>query len=83
MVYAFKVRMEQDGIFGSFDCPDGTDENDCCATPEDGVCEEQSQGGACPDGTDPYDCGFCPFEDDGECDVPEFCPEGSDVNDCG
>jgi mono/diheme cytochrome c family protein len=24
MVYAFKVRMEQDGIFGSFDCPDGS-----------------------------------------------------------
>jgi hypothetical protein len=22
MVYAFKVRMEQDGIFGAFDCPD-------------------------------------------------------------
>ncbi len=24
MIYAFKVRMEQDGIFGSFDCPDGS-----------------------------------------------------------
>src|SRR5262249_7234599 len=24
MVYAFKVRMEQDSIFGSFDCPDGS-----------------------------------------------------------
>jgi len=24
MVYAFKVRMEQDGIFGSLDCPDGS-----------------------------------------------------------
>jgi hypothetical protein len=24
MVYAYKVRMEQDGIFGSFDCPDGS-----------------------------------------------------------
>ena len=24
MVYALKVRMEQDGIFGSFDCPDGS-----------------------------------------------------------
>ncbi len=24
MVYAVKVRMEQDGIFGSFDCPDGS-----------------------------------------------------------
>ena len=21
MVYAFKVRMEQDGVFGAFDCP--------------------------------------------------------------
>ncbi len=24
MIYALKVRMEQDGIFGSFDCPDGS-----------------------------------------------------------
>lgn len=24
MVYAFKVRMEQDGVFGAFDCPDGS-----------------------------------------------------------
>ena len=24
MVYTFKVRMEQDGIFGAFDCPDGS-----------------------------------------------------------
>ena len=24
MVYAFKVRMEQDAIFGAFDCPDGS-----------------------------------------------------------
>jgi hypothetical protein len=24
MVYSLKVRMEQDGIFGSFDCPDGS-----------------------------------------------------------
>jgi len=24
MIYAFKVRMEPDGIFGSFDCPDGS-----------------------------------------------------------
>ena len=64
------------------DCPVGIDANDCCATPENGVCEEQSQDGACPDGSDPYDCGFCPFEDDGECDVPLFCPPGSDLNDC-
>jgi mono/diheme cytochrome c family protein len=24
MVYAFKIRMEQDDIFGAFDCPDGS-----------------------------------------------------------
>ncbi|MBL9139811.1 MAG: DUF1553 domain-containing protein [Verrucomicrobiales bacterium] len=24
MIYAYKVRMEHDGIFGSFDCPDGS-----------------------------------------------------------
>ncbi|MBX3731174.1 MAG: PSD1 domain-containing protein [Verrucomicrobiae bacterium] len=24
MIYAFKVRMEQDGVFGAFDCPDGS-----------------------------------------------------------
>jgi mono/diheme cytochrome c family protein len=24
MVYAYKVRMEQDGVFGAFDCPDGS-----------------------------------------------------------
>jgi hypothetical protein len=24
MIYAYKVRMEQDGIFGAFDCPDGS-----------------------------------------------------------
>jgi len=24
MVYAFKVRMEPDGVFGAFDCPDGS-----------------------------------------------------------
>jgi hypothetical protein len=24
MVYAFKVRMEQDAVFGAFDCPDGS-----------------------------------------------------------
>lgn len=24
MVYALKVRMEQDGVFGAFDCPDGS-----------------------------------------------------------
>ena len=63
-------------------CPEGTDINDCCATPQNGVCEELSQGGQCPDGTDQYDCGFCPYEDDFECDVPAFCPEGSDLNDC-
>lgn len=24
MIYAFKVRMEQDAVFGAFDCPDGS-----------------------------------------------------------
>lgn len=24
MIYAFKVRMEQDSVFGAFDCPDGS-----------------------------------------------------------
>jgi hypothetical protein len=24
MIYAVKIRMEQDGVFGSFDCPDGS-----------------------------------------------------------
>ena len=23
MVYLFKIRQEQDGVFGAFDCPDG------------------------------------------------------------
>ena len=26
--------------------------------------------------------GTCPYENDGECDVPEWCPEGTDRNDC-
>jgi hypothetical protein len=63
-------------------CPDGTDINDCCATQQNGVCEEMSQGGKCVDGSDAYDCGACPYEDDGECDVPDLCPDGTDINDC-
>ena len=65
-----------------FDCPVDTDAVDCCATPEDGVCEEMQFGGLCEDGDDFYDCGYCIYEDDGACDVPEFCPIGSDINDC-
>jgi hypothetical protein len=34
------------------------------------------------DGSDAYDCGVCPYEDDNECDVPDYCPEGTDLNDC-
>ena len=71
-----------DGVCDAGLCPQGTDTPDCCATEENGVCEEMSQGGMCPDGTDTYDCGGCPFEDDGECDVPDFCPAGTDLNDC-
>ncbi len=63
-------------------CPDGTDEVDCCASPQDGLCEEMSQGGQCPDGSDPYDCGVCIYENDGACDVPDFCPDGTDAADC-
>ena len=64
------------------DCPEGTDVNDCCATPKDGVCEEEGQGGECPDGTDFFDCGECKWVDDGECDEPDLCPPGSDTKDC-
>ena len=63
-------------------CPEGTDDADCCVTNDDGICDELALGGACPEGVDFYDCGYCPFENDLECDVPFFCPEGSDVNDC-
>ncbi len=62
-------------------CPVGTD-TDCCATEQNGVCEEQGMGGMCEDGTDYYDCGYCPFEQDGACDVPDFCPPDTDVQDC-
>jgi hypothetical protein len=65
-----------------FDCPNGSDGEDCCATQQNGVCEEQSQGGMCPDGSDPWDCGFCPFDADGFCDEPDPCPPGSDSDCC-
>jgi len=74
---------ENDGFCDvPFDCPGGTDLDDCCATPQNGVCEEMQAGGLCPDGTDPYDCGACPYENDGFCDVPDFCPGGTDLDDC-
>ena len=65
-----------------FPCPSGSDEPDCCATPENGVCEEIGQGGDCPDHSDDWDCGYCPYTNDGECDEPFLCPDGSDSPDC-
>ena len=74
---------ENDGFCDvPFFCPDGSDLVDCCATPEDGNCEEMQFGGLCDDGSDFYDCGYCIYEDDGACDVPDFCPIGTDINDC-
>jgi hypothetical protein len=75
---------EFDGVCdeGNGICPFGSDPHDCCATPENGVCEEQSMGGACPDGTDLFDCGGCPYTNDGFCDEPDACPSGSDEADC-
>ncbi len=74
---------EQDGFCDApFFCPEGTDEVDCCITTDDGICDELALGGTCPDGEDFFDCGYCPFENDGECDVPFICPENTDVNDC-
>lgn len=76
-----------DGICDEPDlCPAGTD-SDCCASPNDGVCEEMGRGGECPDGTDYLDCGYCPaaWVDDGLCDevrVGGTCPENSDGGDC-
>lgn len=75
--------FEQDGFCDApFFCPEGTDEADCCITTDDGICDELALGGTCPDGQDFYDCGYCPYEDDLECDVPFICPEDTDVNDC-
>jgi hypothetical protein len=65
-----------------FFCPEGTDESDCCVTENDGICDEAALGGACASGQDFYDCGYCPYEDDDECDVPQICPDNTDVNDC-
>lgn len=64
-------------------CDPGTDGDDCCATAENGVCEEIDQGGDCPDHSDDWDCGYCAWLNDGECDEPLLCPPGSDVADCG
>jgi hypothetical protein len=50
-----------------------------------GVCDEPNGTGLCPFGTDFADCqsqGECPYENDGECDVPGLCPPGTDVADC-
>ena len=75
--------MEDNGSCNQFDyCPPGTDLLDCCAYPEDGICEEIQFGGICGNGTDFFDCGYCPYEDDGLCDAPFLCPPGTDVSDC-
>lgn len=67
-------------------CPPGTDTNDCCATPDDGVCEELGMGGDCPTGSDILDCKYCPTPEDGICDEVEeiggLCPPGTDAVDC-
>lgn len=62
--------------------PEGTDDVDCCAVPEDGVCEEIGFGGSCEAGSDFYDCGYCPetWIGDGTCDSE--CPEETDAEDC-
>lgn len=62
-------------------CPPGTDGADCCAGLENGVCEEESQGGPCPETSDFYDCGYCPWAHDFSCNEPQ-CPPGSDFDDC-
>ena len=63
-------------------CPPGSDKPDCCAAVQDGVCEEEGQGGPCPVGSDFYDCGYCPTVNDTFCDEPGVCPPGSDPDDC-
>jgi hypothetical protein len=45
------------------------------------------QGVTCADwanmpGLDPNPPNTCAYENDGECDVPNFCPEGTDLADC-
>ncbi|WP_293256174.1 hypothetical protein [Nannocystis sp.] len=61
-------------------CAPGTDKNDCCASIEDGVCDEMGMGGQCPQGSDMFDCGYCPTPEDGVCDEIEdsdgLCPPG-------
>ena len=65
-----------------FLCPPGSDKPDCCATENNGICEQLNQGGMCPNGSDPADCGECQWANDGECDEPQLCPLGTDGNDC-
>lgn len=58
----------------------------CCATRNDGTCEEAGGGGSCAAGTDHFDCGYCLWPNDGECDEASgtgLCPAGSDAADCG
>lgn len=69
----------EDGIT----CFPGSDFFDCCANQADGVCEEESAGGACPNGSDAFDC--CPTIEDGICEeasIGGMCPAGSDFFDC-
>lgn len=69
----------EDGIT----CFPGSDVFDCCADQANGVCEEESAGGACPDGSDAFDC--CPTVEDGVCEEESAggtCPDGSDAFDC-
>lgn len=75
--------LEPDGFCDEVGCPPGTD-LDCCVNLQDGVCDEEGQGGTCPDGSDDYDCGVCPewFLSNYECDEPVSCPPGSDPFDC-
>jgi hypothetical protein len=78
-----RVPVQNDGYCDEPQlCPEGTDGDDCCATEQDGICEEVDQGGMCPEGTDWIDCGECQWANDGECDEPFLCPEGTDGNDC-
>jgi len=77
---------------GTNTCGEGTDVDDCKATPTctttmNGICDEPGGTGTglCPTGTDVADCSPCPYANNGTCDEPEgsgLCVEGSDPNDC-
>jgi len=62
-------------------CEPGSDPFDCCASPQDGACEEIDYGGVCSPYSDFFDCGYCPFVNDGQCD-DGLCPVGTDEADC-